>query len=297
MKLENKRLQVSFAAPEEIQTQRFDNTAIVNQVILDNIYPFCTQEQLLPNRRNTYGMGLCGEFVLETAENAKRDEWFFKPGVGLLKQLEDYQPYDIFKTYETRPFPVTMEKTDHEVISYQNGIPCNGYCLDIKKTFHLEDTSLILDIYVQNTGTKVCNLKEYQHNFVSLQNLPIENGYILEVPCDKNLKEIENKTLRQGDEITLPSAVSVHEDKVYWINNMENRILYHISEKIQEDELYRWSLRHTNTPLSITEQTSFRPSQIVIWAVEHCICAEFYHTVQIVPGETTHWRRTWHFEG
>lgn len=296
MKLENERLQITFAEPSKLKTQRFDHTAVVTQVVLDGKYQFCTQEQVLSGRRTCNGIGLCGEFVLETAEDAKAGEWFLKPGVGLLKQANDNQSYDIWSTYEVQPFSVTVENiTNHTLSFYQKGLSCNGYGIDIKKTFHLQDNRLILDIAVQNTGTKDFLLQEYQHNFVSLENLPIDQGYVLELPCDENLVKIENCTLRQGDEITLPSAVFVQDHNVYWKKNMDGSVLYHLSEKTRKEVPYYWTLKHLKSPVSVTEETDFCPGRIDVWAVEHCICTEFYQTVALAPGEITHWQRTWTF--
>lgn len=297
MKMENERLQVTFAEPGEVPTQRFDNTAIVTRVVLDGTHAFCTREQVLPGRRTTNGVGLCGEFVLNgAAENAKAGEWFCKPGVGLLRQREDHLPYDMWKTYEVRPFAVTVQSGDGEVIFRQEALPDGGYGVDIEKAFRLEGNSLVLDIRVRNAGTERCSLQEYQHNFVSLAGLPVSEGYILELPCDKSLEEIEGKTLRQGDEIVLPSAVRVRGDKVLWKRDMDGRVLYHRLETVDQQPPYRWRLCHSQQTASVAEETDFRPSRIDVWAVEHCVCAEFYHAVELAPGETAHWQRVWTFD-
>lgn len=298
MKLENGCIQVTFIEPEKILTQRFDHTAIVTQVVLDGIHPFCTQEQVIPLRRSTNGIGLCGEFILDEAwADAKAGEWVCKPGVGLLRQMEDNQLYDMWKTYEARPFEVTMQVRDHEILFQQKAIPCNGYGIDIEKIFHLEDNRLILDIRVRNAGTKECTLKEYQHNFVSIDHYPVGPGYVLELPNDRILNETEKQTLRQGDEIRLPSAVEVQNDQVLWTRNMDGSVLYHRSEEVGQKPPYRWTLQHAESDAAVAEQTDFCPSRIDVWAVEHCVCAEFYHTVHLLPGEPAHWRRTWTFTG
>lgn len=296
MKLENERLHITFAESAFINTLRFDHTAVVTQVMLDGKYQFCTPEQILPGKRSSQGIGLCGEFVIDTAKEAKAGEWFFKPGVGLLKQMKDYQTYDIWNTYEVQHFSVTAESIDSQTVSfYQKGIPCNGYGMDIRKTFHLQDNQLILNIEVLNTGSKDFVLKEYQHNFIALDNLTVEQGYVLELPCDKNILQIENKTLRQGDEITLPSAVYVQDNEIYWKRNMDGRVLYHASENVRLTPPYYWILRHQESPVSVREETDFCPSRIDVWAVEHCISTELYHTLQLIPGASAHWQRTWIF--
>lgn len=296
MKLENARLQVKFAGPEQLQSQRFDRTAMVAEVILDGRYAFCTPEQVLPTRRTTLGRGLCGEFVLEgAAEAAGAGQWFCKPGVGLMKQTDRGMPYDMWKQYELRPFPVTAERTAEQVIFRQKGIPCGGYAVDIEKAFSLRDNRLVLDISVRNAGERDCILQEYQHNFLSLEGMPVGEGYVLDLGCDKALPRIVNETLRQGDEITLPSAVRVEGTSVFWEKDMKERILYHRSEEADPSAPHRWTLRHLRSRVSVSEETGFCPSRIDIWSVEHCACPEFYQTVRLAPGEAAHWRRVWTF--
>lgn len=297
MKLENERLQISFADAQQIRTQRFDNTAIVTQVVLDGACSFCTSEQVLPGRRTTNGVGLCGEFVLPgAAENAKAGEWFCKPGVGLLRQIEDHLPYDMWKTYEIRPYAVHMQPTDDGVVFRQEGTPCGGYGVDIEKRYRLQENRLILDIDVRNVGAVEICLQEYQHNFVSLAGLPVSEGYVLELNGDKLLREMEGQTLRQGDEIPLPSAVRVQGNEVSWEKNMDGCVLYHRSEEIDPEQTPYWTLHHLRSEASVTEQTGFVPSRVDVWAVEHCVCAEFYHAAHLAPGETSHWQRIWTFE-
>lgn len=297
MKLENERLHVRFADPELVQTQRFDHTAIVTEVILEGKYSFCTPEQVLPGRRTTNGIGLCGEFVLAgAAESARAGEWFCKPGVGLLKQLEGGMPFDMWKHYEVRPFAVTADSTSDQILFRQSAVPSGGYAVDIEKAFCLRGNRLMLDITVRNTGDKEWVLQEYQHNFVSLEGMEIGPGYVLDLCCDKTLSQIEGKTLRQGDEIHLPSAVRFEKNSVFWEKDMREKILYHRSEEIAPGMPRCWTLRHLRSGASVSEETNFCPTRIDIWSVEHCACTEFYQTVRLAPGEEAHWRRTWTFE-
>lgn len=297
MILENDRLKVQFAEAETLQTQRFDHTAMISQILLDGKHSFCTPEQLIPERRTCHGMGLCGEFVLlGAAEEAMAGQWFCKPGVGLLRQLEDGMPYDMWKRYEVQPFPVTMEKEAGRVVCRQQPVPQGGYAVELEKVFTLEGNRLILDTRATNTGEKKIWLQEYQHNFVSLDGIRVGDGYALELSCDKQLKQIESQTMRREDESPLPAAVRADGNGMYWEKDMEEKVIYHRSEDIDPEVPSRWTLRHSGTPVRMSEETVFTPSRIDIWAIEHCICAEFYHSAHIAPGETAHWRRIWTFD-
>lgn len=294
--LENHRLRIAFSDPSRLKNPRFDRTAMVTEVTLDEAYRFCTPEQVLPHRRTTHGMGLCGEFVLEgPAEEAAAGQRFLKPGVGLLKQVRNGAPYDMWMPYEAEFLPVTVTREENRLTFVQKAAACGGYAVDIEKRFCLRENSLVLDITAANSGEKPIALGEYQHNFLSLEGMPIGPGYVLELSCDKRLPEIVGQTLRQGDEIVLPSAVRAEEGRILWRDNLDGKVMYHRSEDIDPDAPYRWMLRHMDSTVSVSEETDFRPSRIDIWAVEHCVCTEFYHSAFLAPGEKACWRRIWTF--
>lgn len=293
MELKNERLSLTFRAPESHETQRFDRTAAVSQVVLDGKFSFCTPEQVLPTRRTTFGQGLTGEFVLEgAAEAAAAGEWFLKPGVGLCRQIEDHAPFDMWRAYEVRPFPVAVEPLENGLRFIQKSIP-GKYALDVEKTFTLLENQVRLTITAANTGEMPLNLQEYQHNFLSLNGRPVGPGYRLEIPCDNRLSDLLHQTLRQGDEIELPSALAVEGKTAIWTDHLEGKVLYHRSGDIGPETPARW--RMWDSSCCIQGVTDFLPSRVDLWAVEHCVCPEFYHSLSLAPGERRSWQRRWIF--
>ena len=118
---------------------------------------------------------------------------------------------------------------------------------------------------------------------------------LLEIPCDRTLGDIIRKTLRQGDEIVLPSAVRVDECRDFWTDDLNGKVMYHRSDDIAPDAPHRWTLRHTQSPCTVSEAVDFIPSRMDIWAVEHCACTEFYFSAGLQPGESARWQRVWTF--
>ena len=297
MKLQNHRLQITLEHPSTMRTPRFSHAGFITEVLLDGTYQFCMPEQLLPDRRNSPGFGLCGEFVLPTGELTRCGDWFFKPGVGLVRQTADFQKFNIFGTYEIQPFPVTVQQpAEDTILFHQTGASCHGYGAEICKTYHLENHQLLLDTKVTNTGSEILDLSEYQHNFISLEGKSIGPGYVLELPCDKNIKNLEQATLRQGDEAPMDSIVSVRDQKIHWMANSRDRILYHESYDVDSTIPACWTLSHEASPVSVMEEVNFTPDMIIVWSVEHCVCAELYYRARILPGDCVQWRRTWTFK-
>jgi len=89
--LKNDRLTVEIARPGSIYTgTRFDWTAFITQVTLDQTHTFCVPESDQPGQ-GTGGVGLCNEFGIEQAigyDAAHPGECFPKFGIGLLVKPE-----------------------------------------------------------------------------------------------------------------------------------------------------------------------------------------------------------------
>ena len=65
------------------------------------------------------------------------------------------------------------------------------------------------------------------------------------------------------------------------------RVAYHkVTER--EDILscpeYTWRLSHEKSDASISETVHFVPAKLVIWGIEHCVCAEVYNEWNVPVG-------------
>jgi len=77
--LENGRLNVEIARPGSVYNgSRFDWTAFITKIVLDNKYSFCAPESEIPGQ-GSGGFGLCNEFGINTPigyDEAKPQEKF-----------------------------------------------------------------------------------------------------------------------------------------------------------------------------------------------------------------------------
>ncbi len=296
MQLKNNRLCVTFAEENEIDTQRFDRSAIVTQVVLDGKYSYCVPEQLLAHRPTTNGVGLCGELVIYgPAEAARAGDWFVKPGVGLLKQLEDNIPYSMWKTYEGQYLTAEYALSENALHIRQANCAAGEYGAQVEKCFTLEENRLILDTKVTNTGSVPYELQEYQHNFVWLDGRRAGPGYELAMPCHGNLPGFLTGRVRtQGTGEPADGVVSVAGDTLRWEKDLEERVLYLRCDDVKPAAPRYWELRFPGVP-AMREETGFLPTRLDVWAVEHCISTEYYTANTIAPGESAVWRRVWVF--
>ena len=103
--LKNQRLEVTIRLPgSQPESERFDSSCVVEQVLLDGEHTFCQPEQKIASRVTCWGFGLNAEFDMnDVARKARKGELFPKPGVGLMTQIEDNRPYDLSLIHISEP--------------------------------------------------------------------------------------------------------------------------------------------------------------------------------------------------
>lgn len=299
VRLENRDLRVTLRLPEaEPRGVRFDGSAMVEQVILHGRHRFCQPEQRIAGRVTCYGFGLCGEFDIPgIADDVPAGGWFPKPGVGLLRQQEDRAPYHIMRAYEAQRFPKKWEISPDRAVFTEEPVPCMGIALRIRRELQLDANTLTLTTTVENTGEREVTLTEYQHNFVAIDDLPVGDGYCLEIPWDGTLGELPGRfrPLAEGQAVT--PGIRVEGQRACWNAPPQHATWHKVTEAgdIRPMSEYRWTLSHRDNPASVSEISRFKPGRLVLWGVEHCICTEVYHAAALAPGGRDSYQRTWLF--
>lgn len=300
MELRTKHLAVTLRDPGEgLFSQRFDTCAVVRQVVLNGRHRFCQPEQRLPGRVTCGGEGLCGEFAWDgLAAEAAPGQPFPKPGVGLLTQRPEGGPYDMWKDYTVMPFPTVWAAGEDQAIFTQELTPCLGVAGKLVKTLRARENTLTLTTTLTNAGTRPMDIWEYQHNFVAIDDLPVGPGYRLELPCDGKIGEIATAAhcLPQRD-IPAPGVLAAQGQTILWQQPMAQREYHKVTEApdLLPCPAYAWRLSHAQSPAAVSETVHFPPARLVLWGIEHCVCAEVYAHWQVAPGETQTFTRTWRF--
>jgi len=284
------------ACPE---SERFDSAAVIQQVTLHGRHRFGQPEQHIPTRVTCHGFGLCAEFVMDDiGREAGAGELFPKPGIGVLTQIADGKPYDMWSHYEIQRYPKTWEMEKDGIIFREEPLPCMGIALEIVRRLRLLNNQIILETEIHNTGTRRAAFSEYQHNFVAIDDLPVGEGYQLEIPFDGTLIQLPECCRNLPDFKPVEGFICVEKQKAAWVGKVVNQTWHKTTEadNILCLEKYGWKLTHRDSDASVSEDCDFKPSKLVLWGVEHCICTEVYHAIDIMPGEKDRYIRTWTFE-
>lgn len=298
--IQNDRLTVTFRYdPEKLFSTRFESIGVMEQICLDGKYNFCEPEQRIAERMTCNGVGLCGDYVWnELGEEAAPGEKFPKLGVGLMIQRPEAGPYGMFKKYEAEVFPTHAEFGPDWAKFVQEPIPCNGIAARITKLITLEGNEIHVKTTMENCGERVLDLNEYQHNFLSLNGRQPGPGYVLDVPFDGDMERIKgltNPVSRFRDKIS--GYMNVKDGKIIWEKVMDGVGFHKVTmkEDLHPENGAYWKLSHEEMPISVMEKINFEPTRLVMWGVEHCICAEVYVGIHVLPGEEQTWERVWKF--
>ena len=109
---------------------------------------------------------------------AKPGELFLKPGVGVLRRIDD-SPYSFGGAY---PVVDTGKRTTHVTkrsITFKQVVKGpQGYAYSYEKILSLDrnGTTMTLEHHFKNTGTKTIDTQVYDHDFFMFDNLPIGQG-------------------------------------------------------------------------------------------------------------------------
>jgi hypothetical protein len=61
------------------------------------------------------------------------------------------------------------------------------------------------------------------------------------------------------------------------------------------DAAYEWTLTHVPSGHGLSESGDFSCRRLVIWGTDHVVSPEVYVQIDLAPGETFKWKRSYHF--
>jgi hypothetical protein len=285
--LKNKNLEVHIDLPlENYNFSRFDWTGKIVAVKFNGIY-VTGVEKLNPENKNIIGQGFYNEFGIdkpiafdETAEG----EWFHKIGIGLLKKEGGH--YDFSKKYEVQPatFSVTFEPNKVKITCNSQNV--NGYSYILKKEIELFESSFVIRYHLQNTGNKRIITNEYNHNFIAINEELIGRDYILRFPFQIN-PELFAATVNP-DEI-----VEFKQNEILFNNTPDEQFFFsNLSGGKNVDA--SWELINTKSKIGLSETGNFKTNSINLWGWHHVISPELFFDINIEPGQSIEWSRTYH---
>ena len=220
---------------------------------------------------------------------AKPGELFVKPGVGVLRKVDD-SPYKYMYRY---PFVDGGKWTVHSkrsaVAITQHLQSPLGIAYVYTKTLKLDKRLpvLILQHEMKNTGTKAMDLEVYDHDFFMLDGAPTGPGMVVRFPFEpKAERSMEPWAKIEGTEIVYTEEIPQQP------RASATSFLTGYSDNPSD---YDITVENQKTGVGV-EQTSTSPiARFNFWSIHTTICPEAYIHLNIPPGQTAHWTIRYRF--
>lgn len=218
---------------------------------------------------------------------AKPGETFLKPGVGVLRKVDD-KPYSFGFAYpivDTGKW--TTKSIKHSITFRQVLNGPDGYAYVYEKTLSLDKTgtAMTLEHRLKNTGKKTIDTSVYSHDFFMLDGKPTGPGMVVHFAFEPKPEDpIGSAAKIEGKDLVYVEPLAPHKGVQGYLTGY--------SDKASD---FDFTVEDKNTGLSV-RQTSDQPlARIYFWSTKSTICPEGYIHLNIPPGKTGTWKLHYEF--
>jgi len=286
--LENDVLEIEVASIDDYRGSRFDRTGFITQVRLkDGNHTFCTQESM-HSGQGTGGIGICSEFGIVTPlgyDSAEVGECFPKLGVGLLTK-SDREPYDFSRPYSVLPFDVHVETGCDVITFHTESKECQGFEASVNKRISMDGNRLTIAYELLNTGNKPIRTEEYSHNFMRIDGHDYGPDYTLTFSFPIKVENME--------QVYTPQVLQVSSNEIRFNEVPQHDVYLNPSVPVENSEIY-WELIHEPSRVGVRETCNFPVGKLAVWGTAHVVSPEVFAVIDLNPGESQVWQRTFDF--
>jgi hypothetical protein len=220
-------------------------------------------------------------------KEARPGETFLKPGVGVLRKVDD-SPYQFGGAYpivDAGTWTVKVRKRSVRFRQVLRGP--EGYAYVYEKTLTLDKNEpvMTLEHSLKNTGKKAIETYVYDHDFFMLDGKPTGPGMVVRF-------KFEPKP--QGE---IGSAAKIEGKDLVYVDTLAPRkgIAGYLTGYSDDVRDYDFTVEDTRSKVGV-QQTSDHPlARLYFWSTQTTICPEGYIKLHVAPGETSRWTLRYRF--
>ena len=220
-------------------------------------------------------------------ETAKPGETFLKVGVGVLRKPDD-TPYSFAKhfdlvdggkwTSQAKPSSITFEQT----LGDRN----SQYAYIYTKTVRLDgDTNrLVIEHHLRNIGKSAISTRIYDHNFLTLDGLPVGSAYSIVVPY-------AIQPTRAPD----PKFVTVEGSTARYLADLQgqDRVAFGLQGFSSDAKDYRFQITNSTAKVQLTITGDHPLVNASVWSIRSVLAVEPFIEIQADPGKDATWTYTY----
>lgn len=243
----------------------------------------CTPHNPLDNE---HGMSTAEEFGVLRYDEAKPGETFMKIGVGLLeKQVTDsrYRFNGNYRLIESGTWSTNYGETWIEFIHTLHDR--YGYSYTYRKRMELlpNEPVLVISNTLENTGTCQIETDQYNHNFFSIDNILIGPDYCIDLFFKATLSTDLSPKARLRDNV------------IRFFDKVDKPLFTSILGFNTTPEHCHVVIRNTKTGAGVDIRGDYPLSRFLFWTDGQVVSPELFLKIDIDPGESSSWSRTYTF--
>jgi hypothetical protein len=218
---------------------------------------------------------------------AKPGELFLKPGVGVLRKV-DNSPYQFGGAYpivDTGEWTIKVKSRSVIFRQVLNGPPGYAYVYEKTLTLDKNDSVMTLEHSLKNTGQKTIDTDVYDHDFFMFDGKPIGPGMVVHFAFEPKAEDpigsaakIDGRDLVYMDALVPGKGVSGY--------------LTGYSGKASD---YDFTVEDKESKVGLQQTSDHSLSRLYFWSTRTTICPEGYIKLNVAPGETSRWTLRYRF--
>jgi hypothetical protein len=271
------------------RSSRFDWSGVVGCVSLNGHRFFGEWFQKYDPLSNDAITGPVEEFrAAEGAlgyNEAKPGELFLKPGVGVLRRVDD-SPYRFGFVYPlVDPGKWTVSVKKHSVTFTQKLKGPLGYAYIYQKKLTIDGPVMTLDHSLKNTGTRAITTDVYDHDFFIFDGHTTSAGITIRFP------------FKPEPETPLGDAVEIEGNNITYKEDLKPRqtVAGYIKGYSTNASSYDFTVEDTKTKVGVEQSSDSPISRFYLWSIRTTVSPEAYIHLDVPPGKTSHWKIHYRF--
>lgn len=256
---------------------------------------------LNPNHANSvateFGLGFNGMPVALGYNEAPPGGTFLKIGVGELRKPEtpEYKKFTAHRyvfiyPYEiVRAFPWSIKQGSDWIEYVQESADVNGYCYRFTRRISLQKNGngFVLEMHLENLGSKIINQTVYEHNFVNIDDKLIEPGWRVHFEFTPKIfvsEKLGDFALLSGSDFSIVRTLAEHDYHGYGFDGFSQNAT---------DNAFTISAPNEDAKLRISSQEPL--NQCRIFCTRNTLCPEAFISIVVAPGQSKRWQTRYEF--
>lgn len=213
---------------------------------------------------------------------------FVRIGVGVLRKPDD-GPFETFRTYEIVDAGRWKIRRARAWVEFTHMIrPANGYAYEYRKKVRLvrQKPQLVIEHTLKNTGAKIIETDQYNHNFFVIDGLAVGPGVRVIFPFDlREVRKFSADFVRnQGNRIEIVKEIPAGASAIGEFRGFSS-----------SPADYDIRVEHEAAGAGVRIRGSLPLARLVFWCMRRTFCPEPYVHLSVPPGRQVSWRLTYDF--